>query len=100
VRRRLEQVFLRRRAGRIEALAVLERESGARERHTVPLPSTELEAAARLLGRELGRSGRADSVRGVRVRVERGGSLVDEPGLAQVLERAFEVVRRSDPGTS
>lgn len=99
MRRRLEQVFLRRRAGRIEALAVLERESGARERHTVPLPSAELETAARLLGRDLGRSGRADTVRGVRVRVERGGSLVDEPGLAQVVEHAFEAARRGDQGT-
>jgi hypothetical protein len=94
VRRELEQVFLRRRSGRYEALAVIERESGARERSTVQLPAEGLEEAARALGRHLARSALADGTRGARVRVERGGTLHDDAALAALLTAAFDEERR------
>lgn len=89
MRRTLEQVFLRRRSGRIEALLVVERESGGRERETVPLPTEDVVQGARLLGRQLARRGRVDAVHGVRLRIERSGSLEDEPALADALVGAF-----------
>jgi hypothetical protein len=89
MRRTLEQVFLRRRSGRIEALLVIERESGGRERETLLLPSEDERAAASLLGRQLARRGRVDDVHDVRLRVDRAGSLQDEPELADLLVGAF-----------
>jgi len=94
MRRDLEQVFLRPRGGAIEALVVVERESGARERAVMPLPHAEPSAAADTLGRQLARSGAVDRVRGVRLRVERAGALRDDAPLAARLVAAFEAERR------
>ncbi len=94
MRRELEQAFLRRRAGRYEALLVIERESGARERTTVVLGSDDPRAASRALGRQVARAGLADDTSGVRLRVERGGDLVDDIALAELLTAAFEEERR------
>jgi hypothetical protein len=98
VRRTLEQAFLRRRAGRVEALLVIERESGARERITLQLASVDLDDAARAVGRQVARAALADRTDGVRVRVERAGDLSDDPALGEVLTRAFEAERRRDDG--
>jgi hypothetical protein len=94
VRHELEQAFLRRRAGRYEALLVIERETGARERTTLFLASDDPREASRALGRQIARAGLADDTRGVRLRVERGGDLTDDAALAELLTAAFEEERR------
>jgi hypothetical protein len=96
--RALEQVFLRRRSGRYEALLVIERESGLRERVVVPLAEGQPEAAVTSLGRHLARSGSVDDVSETRLRVEAGGSLRDEPGLARRLAEAYAAERRRGGG--
>jgi hypothetical protein len=96
MRRALDQVFLRRRAGRFEALLVIERETGARERVTLPLSASDVAAAVVVLGRHLARSAAVDTLSGARLRVERGGGLVDAPELAAALAAAFASERRRD----
>jgi hypothetical protein len=96
VRRELEQVFLRPRAGRFEALLVIERETGARERSTLQLPDATPDDAVRTLGRQLARTGVALRARGVRLRVERGGGLHDDPRLAARLAEAYLEERRRE----
>jgi hypothetical protein len=99
VRRELEQAFLRPRGGRYEALLVIEHETGARERATLLLPHADLEGAARALGRHVARSALADRTRGVRLRVERAGTLGDDAELAAALTEAFEAERRRAAGS-
>lgn len=81
---RVEQVFVRRRAGRIELLMVLESPAGDRERETLQAPTGLPEEAVRFAGTHLARRGIAASGR-LRLRVERGGKLVDDARLRDVL---------------
>ncbi len=90
----LEQVFLKRGSGGIEAQLVLERESGARERSTLTLATFELPAAARLLGRTLARRDDVAHVARCRVRVQRGTTLSDDDRLRDALRTAFREERR------
>lgn len=83
----LEQVFLRRQAGRATLLLVLEAPSGARTRVTIQTPEGDEEGAMRYLARYLKREGMSLSAR-LRVRRERGGALSDAPELRDVLVRA------------
>lgn len=92
--RTLEQVFLRPRAGGVEALVVIEVETGARERLTLPFAGADLAGAARALGRHLARTGSVDRAHGHRLRVERKESLADDAALAGVLVDAFAAERR------
>lgn len=86
---RLEQVFVARRGGRIELRLVLESASGARTRTTLLAPGAAPDEAVRWAGRALARAGEVRNVERVRLRVERGGALVDDPGLARGLVEAF-----------
>jgi hypothetical protein len=90
LRAELEQAFLVRTSGGIEARLVLVRESGAREREALVLASGELPAAAALLGRTLARRDDIARVAACRVRVRRGGALVDDAALLEALVSSFE----------
>ena len=90
---RLEQVFLARRGGRIELRLVLEAASGARTRTTLLAPGAAQEEAVRWAGRALARAGEVRDVDRVRLRVERGGRLVDDAALARGLVEAFRAER-------
>ena len=81
---RVEQLFVRRRAGRIELLMVLVSPAGDRERETLQAPTSSPEEAVRFAGVHLARRGIAASER-LRLRVERGGGLVDDALLREVL---------------
>jgi hypothetical protein len=79
----VEQLFVRRRAGRISFLAVLEAPSGARRREEVPTPFSAPEQALGYLARHFAARGDVDGASRVRVREERGGDQVDRRDLAQ-----------------
>jgi hypothetical protein len=79
----VEQLFVRRRAGRISFLAVLEAPSGARRREEVPTPFQALDPALGYLARHFARRGDVDGADRLRVREERGGDLVDRRDLAE-----------------
>lgn len=87
---RVEQVFLRRDAGRCSFLLVLEAPSGARRRETVPTPATAEGEALGYLARVLARRGDVDGTSRLRVRERRAGRQVDRPELARRLESALE----------
>ena len=90
---RLEQVFVARRGGRIELRLVLEAASGARTRTTLLAPGAAPDEAVRWAGRALARAGEVRDVDRVRLRVERGGRLVDDAALARGLVEAFRAER-------
>lgn len=90
---RLEQVFVGRRGGRIELRLVLEAASGARTRTTLLAPGAAPDEAVRWAGRALARAGEVRDVDRVRLRVERGGDLVDDAVLARGLVEAFHAER-------
>jgi len=95
---RLEQVFVGRRGGRIELRLVLESASGARTRTTLLAPGAAPDEAVRWAGRALARAGEVRDVERVRLRVERGGALVDDAVLAGLLVEAFRAeLRTEDP---
>lgn len=96
---RLEQVFVGRRSGRIELRLVLEAASGARTRTTLLAPGGTPDEAVRWAGRALARAGEVRDVARVRLRVERGGALVDDAALARDLVAAFhaELAREASP---
>jgi hypothetical protein len=93
LRAELEQVFLHRRGGTVEARLVLERESGARERLTLILPVAEHAAGAELLGRLLARRDDVASVARCRLRLARGAAMVDDAALRDALRAAFAAER-------
>lgn len=94
VRAQLEQVFLERGSGGVEAQLVVERESGARERSTLTLATFALPEAARLLGRTLARRDDVADVDRCRLRVQRGAALSDDESLRDALRAAFREERR------
>jgi hypothetical protein len=75
--RRVEQVFLERKAGAVEVLLVLEDEAGGRTRERFPVPTVELAEAARSSARRLARRG-VGPARRVRLRVARQGEMYDD----------------------
>ncbi len=85
----VEQLFVRRRSGRISLLMVLESPAGERERETLLAPTASPEDAVRFAARHLARRGIRPAAR-VRVRVERGGSLVDDASLHDAFVRVLE----------
>lgn len=86
----LEQLFVRRRGGRIELLLVLEDPAGGRHRERLLLPYAEPRAAVEALGRILARRGDVAGRLSPRVREERGGTLVDRPAWAEAFLDAFD----------
>ena len=93
----LEQLFVARRGGRIELRLVLVDPADGRTRGTLLAPTADPAEAVRWLGRHLAREGGIHDFRRLRVRVERGGTLVDDPALAADLAAAFRAERPS-PG--
>jgi hypothetical protein len=89
----LEQLFVARRAGRIELRLVLVDPAEGRTRTTLSAPTADEGAAVRWLGVHLARDGAVRDLRRLRVRVERGGALVDEPALGDALAAAFRAER-------
>ncbi len=75
---------------------VLEAASGARTRTTLLAPGAAPDEAVRWAGRALARAGEVRDVDRVRLRVERGGVLVDDAGLARRLVEAFRAERRAE----
>lgn len=88
--RELEQLFLRRREGRIEAAMVFEDPSGARHRETLPLPYADPLEATSALARILARRGDVAGAPRLRVREETSGGLNDRPDLRDAFRRSFE----------
>lgn len=77
----IEQVFLTRKGGGVEALLVLEDAAGARSRERFPVSTTrDLGDAARRVARSLAQRG-VRPARKVRLRVGRGEELLDAPEL-------------------
>ncbi len=72
---------------------MLESASGARTRTTLLAPGAAPDEAVRWAGRALARAGEVRDVDRVRLRVERGGELVDDAGLARGLVEAFRAER-------
>jgi hypothetical protein len=95
---RLEQVFVARRGGRIELRLVLEAVTGARTRTTLLAPVADALEAVRWAGRALARDGEVRDLSRLRLRVERGGDLVDDPALAAALVAAFRERTRPEDG--
>jgi len=93
---RVEQVFVRRRAGRIELLMVLESPAGDRERETLQAPTGSPEEAVRFAGVHLARRGIVASGR-LRLRVERRGDLVDDARLRALLVATLAHEQGEDP---
>ena len=93
---RLDQVFVGRRGGRIELRLVLESASGARTRTTLLAPGAAPDEDVRWAGRALARAGEVRDVERVRLRVERGGTLVDDAVLARGLVEAFRAERKAE----
>lgn len=84
----LQQLFVKRRAGRVELLLVLESPSGSRQRRTVTTPATDEHAAIVYLARYLAQDGSRPHPR-LRVRRDVGGELVDAPALKSALLEAL-----------
>lgn len=82
----VEQVFVHRRAGRIELLVVLESPSGERQRETLLAPTASPLEAVGYAAVHLARRG-IGPARRVRVRVDRGGALRDDPTLLEAFLR-------------
>lgn len=91
--RELEQVFVRRRAGRVQVDLVLEDPAGGRHRETLPLPYDDAMLAMEALGRILARRGDVVDAPRLRVREETSGGLVDRPAFVAAFGRAFEAER-------
>lgn len=91
----LEQLFVARRGGRIELRLVLVDPAEGRTRATHRPPTADEGEAVTWLGVHLAREGEVRDLRRLRVRVERGGELVDDPGLGERFVAAFERERRT-----
>ena len=94
--RELEQLFVRRRGGRIELLLVLEDPAGGRHREIVPLPHADPSAAVTALGRLLARRGDVVDAPRLRIREERARTLIERPDLVPVFLEAFEAELEGD----
>jgi len=95
----LEQLFVARRGGRIELRVVLVDPAEGRTRATHLAPSADEREAVRWLGTHLAREGSVRDFSRMRVRVERGGALVDDAVLGAELVAAYRVARRPVAGT-
>lgn len=88
--RELEQVFLRRKSGRIEVSLVLEDPAGGRHRESLPLDATDPRTAVVTLARLLARRGDVVGAPRLRVREERAAGLADRDDLRDAFREAFD----------
>lgn len=93
---RVEQLFLRRRGGRLEVLVVAETPAGERQRETLLAPTAEPEAAVRYAAVQLARRGLVAAPR-LRLRRERGGALVDDAALRRAFLEAMAAAGGEGP---
>jgi hypothetical protein len=93
----LEQLFVARRAHRVELRMVLVDPADGRTRVTHLAPTADEREAVRWLGRHLAREGEIRDLGRLRVRVERGGELDDAPALGRELVAAYAAERGSAP---
>ncbi len=93
---RLEQLFVRRVAGRITLLAVLENPAGARKREEIPTPSDNPRDAIRFLARHLARRSDVDGTTRLRIREDRNGEMTDRPEWRETFHDAFDDEREED----
>ncbi len=91
----VEQLFVRRRGGRVELLVMLETPSGERQRETLLAPTASPDQAMHYAARQLARRGLRLGPR-LRVRREQGSSLVDDPGLKRAFLGAWPAAREDD----
>ncbi|MEJ2666141.1 MAG: hypothetical protein P8Z81_03400 [Deinococcales bacterium] len=84
----VEQLFVRRRGGRVELLVVLETPAGERLRETLLAPTASAEDAVRYAAVQLARRG-LRAARRVRVRRETGGTLIDDEALKRTFLAAL-----------
>ena len=88
----VEQVFIRPRGGQYSFTFVLVAPSGALLRDSITLHSSNLKQAISMASRYLFAKGFIDEVRGLRLRVERAGTLHDDANLKAQFIRAFETL--------
>jgi hypothetical protein len=93
----LEQLFVARRGDRVELRLVLVDPADGRTRVTHLAPTADEREAVRWLGRHLAREGEIRDLRRLRVRVGRGGQLLDAPELARDLVAAYREARAPLP---
>ncbi len=86
----LEQLFLRLRGGGLELLLVLENRAGARFRETLTFPTRNELEAVRRAAKHLAYRGDVTDASRLRLRVERGGELKDEPTLKREFVNEFQ----------
>jgi len=92
----VEQLFVERRGGRVAILVVLESPAGERQRERMLAPTSDAAAAVRYAAVQLSRRGMRVGER-LRVRRERGGTLVDDPALQRAFLDAMEVPDEEEP---
>ena len=92
----LEQVFLTRRAGRIELLTVRVDAVERRIRSTLIAPTADPVTAIRWLARHLAREGEVVNLARLRVRVQRGGTWRDAPELREDFRQTFALDVRAE----
>lgn len=88
--RELEQLFLRRKGGKIEASMVFEDPAGGRHRETLPLTASDPGAAVVILAGYLARRGDVIGAPRLRVREERAAGLIDRDDLRVAFQEAFD----------
>lgn len=91
----VEQVFLRSRQGRYEALLVLLSPSGAPHREKIPLAPVGKTKALEQLARHLAFRSDVEDVAGARLRVESADGLQDDAALRRLFVSTF---RRASEG--
>lgn len=85
----VEQVFVRPGGGKVEVLMVLENPAGARFRERFTTSGNDSTEAVRKAARWLAYRNQVDGTRGLRLRVESGGTLRDDPALKAVFAKAL-----------
>ncbi len=93
----LEQLFVARRGDRVELRLVLVDPADGRTRVTHLAPTADEREAVRWLGRHLAREGEVRDLSRLRVRVDRGGQLLDASALARDLVDAVSAERAPLP---
>lgn len=92
----VEQVFVRPSGGQLEVLMVIENPAGARFRERFTLAGRDRREAVRRAARYLAYRGQVTGTRRLRLRIEEGGELRDDPDLLVVFEAALKDALAAD----